>query len=438
MKSQFKRIPRLKFLPLSDDPRPQVPDLNSLQSALLDAVSQSRESDLPAIIDSFTSLPSKTCSSLEETASTALWILSSSTNEALIASAVRFLARLFSGATSPLALRVLESGVCENCVKFLNCPAVAVAVIELFRRVSGGEATEADIVESVLPVCEIERMVKDGSELQLSLCKILRNYAIAGRNCIDVFARVWPMVCQEGRLQILWAIYRLRKSLKVRWVGEVVRFGFVELWHSAVVHGNPDVVIAALKCIKEYLKQKGRYENAAEALKRLGSFIEAGTPLQVEIACWGTEIFLGSDRRLVEVLREVDFTRHLIVNLDEGSFDVKRAVVSCLATVIIEDLPGSIGVVRTSEIIPRFLDLVEQDIDRSLVAIVLDFFLKFFRAAQMIGEAEDLRATLVDHGGKKIIDDKSFDDDEEIAQIATAVLMECIDPFTPLEDSWVE
>jgi hypothetical protein len=116
--------------------------------------------------------------------------------------------------------------------------------------------------------------------------------------------------------------------------------------------------------------------------------------------------------------------------LDGACFEVKAAIVPCLAEVFVCEARAGVA---AAAVIPPFLEPIEEGVDLAIVKTVFVFFIELFRAVEGSGEGGRVRMQFLEHRGKEIASGWSFDDDEEIAQIATELLIEGVDPFAPKE-----
>jgi hypothetical protein len=166
----------------------------------------------------------------------------------------------------------------------------------------------------------------------------------------------------------------------------------------------------------------------------MNEFMKTGQQLEMQIACWGAEIFLRKERETGACLIQLGFVSDLMSNVENGCFEVKRDAVCCLSAFLESDLRAILLTVNEHEIVPIFLELIEEGANRNLVRIVLDFFFKLFRGAQFLQAINTVLQPFLERGGKGIVTEWSYDDDEEIAQIATDFLVKYVDPYSVDED----
>jgi hypothetical protein len=425
-------------LPVDDSshsPPPAI-DFDSVHTALISATAEARESDLCAVFEALSSFLIHRLfplsDSLPSVASAVTAALISSADEQLLASILRFLTLLFSRETPPLGALLLESDLCPLCVRFFDSAELTAPALNLFKNISGGSAAEAAVVAAVLPLARIQANLQRNDLWQLRLCQILRNYAARGlcaNELLSFFASVWRTLGEKGTEFILWGIYRLRKFLKISWVPQIIQFKLVELFNSSIGVTNPDLTITALKCVKQFVKEGGKYENVMGFLQKMHEFMETDDPLHVQIACWGAELFLRRDATLATYLIENGFAAHLLTHAANAPYDTKVDAICCLSTLLKCGLPGTIALVCDQDIIEQFLDIIESGADPELVATVLHFFHTFFTSAESVGALPTLLERFCEHGGQRVMDEWLCDDEERIARIANEFMIKCVDPY---------
>jgi hypothetical protein len=262
--------------------------------------------------------------------------------------------------------------------------------------------------------------------IQTLLCRILFNFAGFGfcsdeaEHFLDVCASIWENLSAESAVFVLWGIYRI-PDYDWRWATQIRNYELHGFFQRAFIASNLKLATPALKCIVRFRQDT---EICEVDLSQFNLLLQNGDTGSVSLSLWGVEHLILLNRACAADFAAIGFLDNILSIFDVGTYEMKCDAACCLCTLMEADPLNFIDTIKELEVIEKLLELMSAATESQFMHRILVFFIQFFG---QLSSPELLLAGFRKADGYSLFNNLMMNDDEEVAQAATDVMIRFID-----------
>jgi hypothetical protein len=212
----------------------------------------------------------------------------------------------------------------------------------------------------------------------------------------------------------------------------VKAFHFVELFEKSLVIENVDLTIAALTCIVQFLKYGEQFDFNLTFLSEL---MKSGEPLRMSLSCWTVEKIILLNPQATKLLMEWGMVSDILSIFHSGCYESKHEAAFCLCRLLKRDPLLFLPIIRDEQVVGSLIEVMKAELDPQLLLGIIELFAAVFETAARQESDEWLREAFAANEGKALLEELTFNDDEDVARAATLFLSGFIDtPYDPESD----